>query len=199
LDRHRIAFGKSQIFPFIVGDDGDRARFEDLIDPPTDGGRSIIEAAKLVDIPQWLKGKEPSAPLGSWPEALAPQTAIQSLFNILAGKPKDKIYLGFVRVENSWEAFAALGFGGWNDCPEPHIHVAFHQYWATRFGTSPVAISGDVVECYVPRPPLEVSSAMGLAAEQYAYCNDIVDQGTETVSNLAASLVRAPFWYFWWD
>ena len=199
LDRHRIAFGKSHIFPFIVGDDEDRARFEEMIDPPADGGRAAIEAAKQVDISQWLKGREPSAPLGSWPATQTPQSNIQSLFNILTRKPKEKIYLGFVEVENSWEALAALGYGGWNDCPEPHIHVALHQYWNSRFGSSPVAISGDVVECYVPKPPLEVSSAMELAAEQYAYCGDIVDQGTETVSNLGAILVRAPFWYFWWD
>ena len=35
--------------------------------------------------------------------------------------------------------------------------------------------------------------------EQYRYCIDIVDQGVTSVSALAAILMEAPYWYFWWD
>jgi hypothetical protein len=38
-----------------------------------------------------------------------------------------------------------------------------------------------------------------LAQEQYAYCEDIVEQGTGSLANLAATLLDAPTWHFWWD
>ena len=38
-----------------------------------------------------------------------------------------------------------------------------------------------------------------LALEQYAYCNDIVDQGVETIGRLADGLSKSFYWYFWWD
>ncbi|MBL8817724.1 MAG: DUF4253 domain-containing protein [Planctomyces sp.] len=28
---------------------------------------------------------------------------------------------------------------------------------------------------------------------------DIVEQGCESISNLAATLVNSGYWYFWWD
>ena len=40
---------------------------------------------------------------------------------------------------------------------------------------------------------------LDLALEQYAYCNDIVDQGVETVGRLADGLAKSSYWYFWWD
>jgi len=53
--------------------------------------------------------------------------------------------------------------------------------------------------------PAVASYCMGLrdqrslAREQYAYCNDLVDQGTESVAALAAGLLDGTVWYFWWD
>ena len=43
------------------------------------------------------------------------------------------------------------------------------------------------------------AEALDLAREQYAYCPDLVDQGTETLSALAASLLKDEWWHFWWD
>jgi hypothetical protein len=40
---------------------------------------------------------------------------------------------------------------------------------------------------------------MQLAMEQYLYCADIVDQGVESVANLATLLLKQKVWYFWWD
>ena len=39
----------------------------------------------------------------------------------------------------------------------------------------------------------------GTHYEQFAYCPDIVDQGAGTLEALAAVLVNASVWFFWWD
>ena len=49
------------------------------------------------------------------------------------------------------------------------------------------------------RPVGTQEQAIELALEQYAYCPDIVLQGTETVERLAAEILVAQYWFFWWD
>jgi hypothetical protein len=51
----------------------------------------------------------------------------------------------------------------------------------------------------VANPPTTKEDALKLAEEQFVYCEDIVTQGTETIENLAAGLINAKKWYFWWD
>jgi hypothetical protein len=34
---------------------------------------------------------------------------------------------------------------------------------------------------------------------QYAYCNDIIDQGVGSYPALAAELMARDWWFFWWD
>ena len=48
-------------------------------------------------------------------------------------------------------------------------------------------------------PPVDKESAEKLAREQFIFCTDIVYQGTETIRNLAATLMNAKAWFFWWD
>lgn len=51
----------------------------------------------------------------------------------------------------------------------------------------------------VARQPQTREQALELAREHYVYCNDIVDQGLGTLSNLTATLMANDWWYFWWD
>jgi hypothetical protein len=51
----------------------------------------------------------------------------------------------------------------------------------------------------VSRPPSNRDGAMAPAKEQYAFCYDIVEQGTETTANLAGGLLNGRSWFFWWE
>ena len=62
-----------------------------------------------------------------------------------------------------------------------------------------VAVSHDVVELRVLRPPTNPAVCVALAHEHYAYCGDIVHQGFGSLARLAGSLLGARAWYFWWD
>jgi len=92
-----------------------------------------------------------------------------------------------------------LRFGGWNECPSPEVHVALMRLWQERFGAEVVGITRDVVEMRVERPPTNKVDALRLAKQQYLYCQDIVDQGTQTLESLAAVLLGGTSWFFWWD
>src|SRR5262249_59409253 len=98
-----------------------------------------------------------------------------------------------------WHVPAVLPLGGWNDCPKPEVHVAMFESWGRRQGAEVMTVGGDVVEMRVGRPPRTRDEAIALAKEQYLYCTDIVDQGTETIDALAYGLRENPVWFFWWD
>ncbi len=110
------------------------------------------------------------------------------------------LVLAKIPVKNPWEVFAYLPFGGWNDCPDTTALMAVSKYWHEQHGAVPAVLTYDTLEYSVPAPIAE-ESARELAAEQYAFCADIVEQGAPsmTVGKLAADLKRSNIWYFWWD
>jgi len=199
LQKYRKDFDNTKRFPFIVGTDEELETLREYLSPPEDGGAAYLEEAAQVDIVEWLKSKAPKS-RSSWPKSpLPPVKTPSTLYDVLTNHLKPEINIAFVQVEHAWEVFAKLGYGDWNDCPPPHIHVALHKYWAEKFKSSPVAILSDIVECHAPQTLSIQKDALLLAREQYAYCYDIVEQGTGTIGKLASSLLGSTFWYFWWD
>ena len=119
--------------------------------------------------------------------------------DLLEGKPYASVGIALLPIRHSWEAFALLNWGGWNACPLPEENCAAFRYWGERYGAKIISITHDIVECTVERLPKDPEEALELAEEQYAYCTDLVDQGTGTLENLAASLLVSHTWFFWWD
>ena len=105
-------------------------------------------------------------------------------------------YLVKVPVTEPWRIWAYLPYGGWNSCPKVTEHMAVSKYWYEQYGAYPAALSFDTIDYAVEKP---VEDLEKLAYEMGAYCFDIVEQGCETYSALAASLVNSRIWNFWWD
>lgn len=119
--------------------------------------------------------------------------------DILTGKPLNDLVGIEIYAKAGWHIPALFKYGGWNECPEPEAQCAIWKYWEEKYGAKIVGISNDIIEAYVENPPQTQEEAMQLAMEQYLYCADIVDQGVESVANLAALLLKQKVWYFWWD
>jgi hypothetical protein len=136
---------------------------------------------------------------GEWPKKKQPAMPFTIPYDILTRKPHREVYIALAPTERCWDAPAFVSFGGWNECPEPAEHVAMMKYWNQNYGAEIVGITDAVIEARALRPPRDRQAAMKLARQQYTYCPDIVDQGTETISILAATLLNHTQWYFWWD
>ena len=108
------------------------------------------------------------------------------------------LILAKIPVKNPWEVFAYLPFGGWNDCPDTAALMAVSKYWHEQHRAVPAVLTYDTLEYSVPAPVAE-ESTRELAAEQYAFCADIIEQGIPTVGKLAKELKNSRVWYFWWD
>lgn len=108
------------------------------------------------------------------------------------------LILAEIPVEEPWQVFAYLPFGGWNDCPDTPELMAMAKRWYEQYGAVPAVVTHDVLEFRLPRP-VDREAAPALALEQYAWCSDIVEQGVGTIGALADTLARSTVWYFWWD
>lgn len=104
-----------------------------------------------------------------------------------------------VPVNEPWKVFAWIPFGGWNECPDTEDMMAICKYWYDKYKAVPAVISSDELQIYVASPVNNIDTALKIAEEQYAFCNDIVDQGVETIKALASTLINSNVWYFWWD
>lgn len=138
-------------------------------------------------------------PRGPWPEGLVPNQDFIIPTDLITRKPLPTVHIALIPTSMSWQVPAYLRFGSFNECPSPAEHVALMKFWSDQYGAEIVGVTSDTVEMMVRRPPKAKNAAMQLAKQQYLYCADIVDQGTETLAALAATLLGGSVWFFWWD
>jgi hypothetical protein len=205
LARLRKDFPQSGLYPILLGGRDDFERLEEETQDETADPQATLKASQSIDAAKWFIEKpldDPelyAAEEGEWPEASSEEMGIVTHRDLLSGKPLEKVWIGLLPVRAAWEVFAHLNWGGWNECPSPEEHCALHRYWQSQWGAEVVSVTGDVVQCIVARPPQERAASLALAREQYHYCYDIVEQGTQSVAALAAGLQGSEYWYFWWD
>lgn len=77
--------------------------------------------------------------------------------------------------------------------------AAVLRSWEARFGARLLGMDPNRIWLLVERPPRDSAAALRLAAEHFAFCDECGGQGLRYVSTIAASLVDAPIWTFWWD
>jgi hypothetical protein len=208
LNEHRSSYPATGKYPFLIGDAEELERIQESAESDKREPSAIIRASLEIDTAQWIAVRRgevedsefsPEELLEDWPNEIAETGSIGLHKDVLTGEIKPEIYLGLATIEKPWHLPAILKYGAWNECPEPEVHCAFHREWQEKFGAEITGMSGDVVECVVTKPPSDPKGAAILAWEQYWYCQDIVEQGCGSVSNLAATLLNSPYWYFWWD
>jgi hypothetical protein len=152
-------------------------------------GDETIESARSWGEPQI--GEWPTEPMGAPELSVATET--------LTGAPLDKAQIVILPTDDPSTIPAYLHWGHWNGCPAPEYHIAALRSWRERFGAELVGLSHDVMNIRVKSRPPTRKAALELAREHYVYCSDIVEQGVQTLSALAAVLMESDWWYFWWD
>ena len=206
---YRSKYHSTGQYPFLIGDGEELERLEQEAGDAEQAPAEVIRASLEIDLGAWIARRHEEwredaevldeELLGEWPIELAEKGSICLHKDIVSGAIKPKVFLGLAEIEQPWQLPAVIHLGGWNECPFPVEHCAFHRSWQRRFGAEITGMSGDTVECLVRNPPRDRETAVGLAWEQYWYCNDIVDQGCGSISKLAATLLNSSYWFFWWD
>ncbi len=192
-------------FPVILGRDADWKALCDSASTVDETPAELVGWALELDAEEIFLERYDCDPEyydlddGHWPSQAQPHSSIVTAMDLLCQEPLGKVLYTKANCAKSWQLPAYLKFGGWNDCPFPQEHAAVMKYWQEKYGAEIVSMTCTVMECHVERPPQTQEEAMVLARQQYYYCPDIVEQGVEDLSSLAASLLKAPLWFFWWD
>jgi Domain of unknown function (DUF4253) len=72
--------------------------------------------------------------------------------------------------------------------------------WEDRFGARLLQIGpGAEIRLLVDRPPRTAEAATQIAAEHCAFCDENAGLGLRSVPEIAAAILDAPIWTFWWD
>jgi hypothetical protein len=192
----------SDSVPVIVGDFEAAAR---MWDEPFDFEKELALANALYP-EEWFEERKNEDPElyaeGEQSEIHAHGTAPMTKLTVgldFKNKPLPEVFVALIPTKDSTTIPLHLRFGGWNDCPSPHVHTALARYWRDRYGAEIATIAGDVMEFTVERPPRNDADALELAWQQMYYCSDIVYQGVGSVATLARALRTSTRWYFWWD
>jgi hypothetical protein len=114
---------------------------------------------------------------------MAPQARIAL---VAAGRPADVL--------------AVIGWGGLVNQPGSPLMplTAVLRSWEDRFGARLIDAGYDALRLLVERPPRTLQAAQRLAAEHVVLADDCID-GARDIPGIAARLVNAPIWTFWWD
>jgi hypothetical protein len=158
-------------------------------------GGEFVSGDEMINLMQ--PGGEPRT--GDWPTEPMGAPGLSVATETLTGAPLEKVQIVILPTDDPSTIPAYLHWGHWNGCPAPEYHIAALRSWRERFGAELVGLSHDVMNVRVQSRPSTREAALELAREQYVYCSDIVDQGVQSLSALAAVLMESDWWYFWWD
>jgi hypothetical protein len=205
LEQLRDQFQQTGEYPFLVGDSDEVEQLQEQGEDRELAVEEILKQSESITIRKWIaqRKKEYEFDLdeleGEWPDEEYPPGEISLHRDVLSRKVKPEVFLGLAKIAEPWHLPAVLNLGGWNECPDAIVQCAFFRQWQENYGAEIASVSGDIVECIVKNPPKTQEAALELAWEQYWFCADIIEQGCESVSVLAATLINSPYWYFWWD
>ena len=101
-----------------------------------------------------------------------------------------------VRSRNDYEYFAIVRTDGINYDLEHEDVIARYRQWDGRYGLSLIGAGQDWLEAEFQDPP---DDWLAFAEEVYAFCPDVVDQGTGDVETLAREMQTSNSVYLWWD
>ncbi|MEL7154099.1 MAG: DUF4253 domain-containing protein [Pseudomonadota bacterium] len=202
---------RPDVTPVVLGASD---RLDDLLYPhtPKREPETVLEIAEALDVADWLRKRE-NTQRTAWKEngfAWPPRGAFEGLpyrgdvlsqvsRDLVSNELIDSVAIGIFPTTIPAEVPAYLDAGGWNAFPVSEVHVALMRKWSAQYGARLVGHETDLLSFAVERPPQDKESAYALAMEQYLYCNDVVDQGYETLDALAASLLDSAGWFLWWD
>lgn len=211
-----IAAAEALVFPEALLDLRRKEREESLADlrdrPSGEVAYRVMEGAEKdllaedagrpVTVGELLKQAETDdgePALGAWPEVAESYQGLASITDYRSNALFETVYILLIPAAESAAVPAHLRFGAWNACPPPEHQVATLRALHSRYGAELVICTNDTIELRVKRRPQSREEALQLARALYAYCNDSIDQGHQTLSAYAAYLMASDWWYFWWD
>lgn len=101
-----------------------------------------------------------------------------------------------LKTDDQFEILSIQGTNAANYNLETVDIVNKLKEWNEDYPFEIVGCGFDWVEAKFIKPPIDM---LKFAKEVYAFCPDVVDQGTETVEKLAEDMIKDNSLFLWWD
>jgi hypothetical protein len=106
--------------------------------------------------------------------------------------------IGLVAADRPADVLSLIGWGGLANRQESVLPLtAVLRSWEDRFGARLIDVGYADLRLFVDRPPRTLEAAQHIAAEQVFLADDCIG-GARDIPDIAARLVNAPVWTFWW-
>jgi hypothetical protein len=105
-------------------------------------------------------------------------------------------HVSLLKTSDPYDMLRTMGTNGWNYDISPEMVIARLKKWDAEFGLVLSGVSFDWVQAQFKHQP---ANMLEYAKEVYAFCPDVVEQGTGTVEALAKEMKRTNTLYLWWD
>jgi Domain of unknown function (DUF4253) len=107
--------------------------------------------------------------------------------------------IGLVAADRAADVLPVIGWGGLDNRGESLLPLtAVLRSWEDRFGARLIDVGYADLRLLVERPPRTLEAAQRVAAEQVVIADECIDALSD-IPHIAARLVNAPIWTFWWD
>lgn len=117
---------------------------------------------------------------------------LENNFNI--GNKLDNIAV--LRTTNKFDILKSIGTDGINYNINSDSLISIIKEFDNKYSLELIGASGDWCEFIIHKEPKDWTQ---FAKEVYKVCPDVVDQGTNTINELANEMKLSKRLYFWWD
>jgi hypothetical protein len=159
-----------------------------------DGLDEDLEARRVDGVSFAVPSDEAERALATLRPSLARQGYFAFRYESHFGHGPDR--LAILKTTDQFDALRTMSTNGVNYGLEPSDVLARLREWHDRYGLAIKGAGGDFVEATFVTHPRDMRR---FAEEVYAFCPDVVEQGTETVEALAEEMQRENTLYLWWD
>lgn len=156
------------------------------------------------DDPEWVERRAPFSL--DWPGLAAPErtplTPAERQQALDVALPRIRAMparVGLVAAGRPADVLAVIGWGGLANRGESLLPLtAVLRSWEDRFGARLIDVGYADLRLFVERPPRTLEAAQRIAAEHVVLADECI-QAHRDILHIAAGLVNAPIWTFWWD
>lgn len=107
--------------------------------------------------------------------------------------------IALVAADRPADVLPAIGWSGLAERGESLLPLtAVLRSWEDRFGARLIDVGSPDLRLFVERPPRSTRAAQRIAAEHVVMADECTGAST-TVPTIAARLLNAHLWTFWWD
>jgi len=194
--------------PVLLGDITEIKRVRENMTINPQEPDTVLSAAEIINGRDWLSIAVPEllnphttskSMMGKWPKKNTPSKKLSAFKTRVPIRYRSTQYITWIPTDQAWKIPAYLQQGGWNAYPDPAHECAVARYFEEKYGAEYTATTGTDAEYIVAHPPVTPKEAEVLALEHYSFCPDTVEQGADSIRNLAAMLLNSSTWMFWWD